>query len=114
MSKRTRTGVRKFVPVIVTVVPPAGGPVDGTTLVIVGVVDGGCGVTGTVENVTSTEAETFATVALTCAVPAPADVSVAVATPLVVMRMLVLAPVSVNVPSVVVNCTAVPLRTFLF
>jgi hypothetical protein len=62
--------------------------------------------------VTSTDAETFATVAVTCAVPAPADVSVAVETPFVVMRMLVVEPVSVKVPSVVVNCTAVPFGTF--
>src|SRR5713226_3297578 len=112
MSNSTRTGVRKFVPLMVTWVPPLGGPLFGTMLVIVGVVDGGCGVTGCVENVTVVDLDTLPTVAETVAVPAAAEVSVAVATPLVVVRIVVFAPVSVNVPRVVVNCTAVPLGTF--
>ena len=45
-SKRTRIGPLKFVPVIVSVSPPCGLPVFGVMLVIVGVVDGGGGVTG--------------------------------------------------------------------
>jgi len=46
ISNNTRTGERKFVPVIATCVPPAGGPVAGVTAVIVGMVPVGGGVVG--------------------------------------------------------------------
>src|ERR1043166_8702638 len=95
-SKSTRTGPLKLVPVIVRVVPPAGGPVFGTMFVIVGAVDGGGGVTGCVEKVTWICFDVLLTVAVMVAVPAVGDVSVAVATPFVVVRMVLVAPVSAN------------------
>src|SRR5438105_6959485 len=119
-SKSTRTGWRKFVPVITTCWPPAGIPVAGVvqvvpvttqTEVIVGVVFGGGVVVGTVVKVTDVVLETLFTVAVIVAVPTLDEVSVAVATPPVVVRMVVFVPVSENVPIVVVNCTAVPSGT---
>ena len=54
---------------------------------------------------------TFATIADTVAVPAVAEVSVTVATPLVAVRIRVWLLPSVKVPRVVSNSTAVPLGT---
>src|SRR6266508_5599143 len=110
-SKSTRTGPMKFVPLIVMTSPPSGLPVVGVMFVIVGFVDGGGGITGCEENVTVMLFETLFTTAVIVAVPAAAEVSVAVATPLFVVRIVTSAPVSVKVPSVVVNWTAVPFGT---
>src|SRR5947207_1279209 len=111
-SKMTRTGVRKLVPVITTTVPPAGGPVDGVTVLMVGAVEpGGGGGGGTSLNVICTVLVTLFTVAVTVAMPAVALVSTAVATPLVVVRMVRTSLVSVKVPTSVLNSTAVPLAT---
>src|SRR5437867_11063817 len=63
-SNNTRTGEMKFVPVMMTCSPPCGRPVEGETAVIVGVVEGGCGITGCVLNVTVVRADTLFTVAL--------------------------------------------------
>src|SRR6185436_3413124 len=116
-SKSTRTGARKFVPVMMTCWPPCGIPVAGVVQVepvwaqievIVGVVFGGGGVTGWVVNVTVVVLETLFTVAVIVAGPALLELRTAVATPFVVVRMVVFCPVSWNVPAVLVNCTAVP------
>jgi hypothetical protein len=102
--KSTRTGLRKFEPRIVMVSPPSGRPVVGVIEVIVGVVEG-VGVVVVDENVIVVVLKTLFTVAVTTAAPADAEVSVAVAMPFVVVLMTEepLAPVSVNVPVVVVN-----------
>src|ERR1700757_3737744 len=86
-SKRTRNGVRKFLPVMVTTSPPCGRPKFGVIPLMDGVVSGGGGLTGTAEKVTVAVFLTFATIAETVAVPTVPDVRVTVATPLVVVRM---------------------------
>src|ERR1051326_7660110 len=117
-SKITFTGARKFVPVITNCWPPVGRPtatqptwLARQTEEIVGAVRGSGGGTGCVENVTWIVFETLFTVAVIVSVPAVDDVSVALATPPVVVRMVVFWPVSVKMPPVVVNCTAVPSTT---
>src|ERR1043165_7348897 len=83
-SKSTRTGARKFFPLMRTCWPPFGMPVGGVgqvvpvttqTLEIVGAVLGGGGVTGAVENVTVVFFETLFTVAVTVAAPEEAELS---------------------------------------
>ena len=110
-SNSTRTGSRKLVPLIVTRCPPLGRPVAGETLVMVGLFAGGVPPPPLGENVTVIDFWVLPTVASTVAVPAAADVSVAVATPAVVVFTVRLEPVSVNVPRLVLNSTAVPLGT---
>jgi hypothetical protein len=114
-SKKTRTGVTKFVPLIVTVSPPPGEPNAGVTAVTVGggtvgQSGGHCGGAGLL-NVTEIVFETLFTTACTVALPADELVSVIVATPFVVVRSADCAPVSLNVPMSVVNSTAVPFGT---
>src|SRR5256885_1486662 len=88
-SKSTRTGCLKFVPVMVTTVPPAGGPVFGRTLVIVGAVEGGPGGVGAgAPKVTVMLFVTLLTVAVMVATPVSGEVRAAVVTPLVVVRMV--------------------------
>src|SRR4051794_18025224 len=100
--------------------PPAGIPIAGVvhvdpvctqTEAIVGVAFGGGVTVGTVVKVTVVVFETLFTVAVTVAAPALDEERMAVATPPVVVRMVVFVPVSANVPLVVVNCTAVPSGT---
>ena len=110
-SKSTRSGVRKFLPLMVTTSPPCGRPVVGLIDVMAGVESGGCGCVGSALKVTVVVFFTFETVAETVAGPTVAEVSVTVAMPLVVVRMSVCAFPSVNVPRFVVNSTAVPLGT---
>jgi hypothetical protein len=86
-------------------------PVTTQTEVIFGVVSGGGGMAGAVANVTVVVFETLFTVAVIVAVPALAELSCTVATPFVVVRIVVFWPVSANVPRFVVNCTAVPSGT---
>jgi hypothetical protein len=98
--------------------PVAGGrqiePFGTQTEVIVGVVLGGGGGGGAaVVKVTAVVFDTLLTVAVTVAVPAAEELSLTVATPAVVVRIVVFVPVSANVPAVVVNCTAVPSVTGL-
>src|SRR5436190_7762379 len=97
-SKSTRTGARKFVPVMTTTWPPVGRPVAGEVHVVpvctqievmVGLVFGIGGFAGSVVNVTVVSLETLFTVAVIVAVPAMAEVSVALATPAVVVRIVV-------------------------
>jgi hypothetical protein len=78
---------------------------------IFGVVSTGVGMTGFDANVTFADFAVLPTVAVTVAVPTVDAVSVAVATPFVVIRITVCAFPSVNVPSVVRNSTAVPFGT---
>src|SRR5207253_10567588 len=80
-------------------------------LVICGVRSGGGITTGFRLNVTVVVFATLFTVAVIVAVPAVDDVSVAVATPFVVVRIIVCAFASVKVPRLVVNSTAVPFGT---
>src|SRR5438034_8206970 len=96
---------------MVMTVPPAGGPVVGETLLMVGAVDGGGVMTGTSVNVICTLLVTLFTVTVTVATPALELVSTALATPLVVVRMVFTSCVSVKVPTSVTNSTAVPLGT---
>ena len=111
--KTTRTGARKCVPVMVRTSPPSGLPVVGVMVEIVGAVLGGGGSIGEEPKVTVAVFETLFTVAVTVTAPADPLVSVAVATPLVVVLITEepLAPVSVKEPPVVVNWTAVPFTT---
>src|SRR5437763_1364315 len=107
----TRTGARKFVPVMVTTVPPAGGPVLGVTLVMVGAVEGVGGMIGASLNEILMLLVTLLTVAVTVETPAVEFVSTTVATPLVVVLMVRTSLTSVKVPLSVTNSTAVPLTT---
>src|SRR5207253_205441 len=68
-------------------------------------------IVGRVVSVTDVFLERLFSVAVSVAVPMLDEVSVAVAAPAVVERMVVFVPVSENVPIVVVNCTAVPSGT---
>src|ERR1051325_1128826 len=110
-STMTRTGVRKFVPLIVMTVPPCGRPVAGVIVVMVGFVDGGMTFGGCAENVIDADFCTSLTVAVTVPVPALEPVSVTVAMPFVVVRMMDVDVDSLNWPMVVVNWTAVPFGT---
>ncbi len=78
---------------------------------MVGLFAGGVPPPPPAENVTVIDFWALPTVASTVAVPAVAEVSVAVATPPVVVFTVRLEPVSVNVPRLVLNSTAVPLGT---
>src|SRR5687767_8866219 len=81
------------------------GAVEGTS--------GSGGMTGGVRKVTEAVCVTFVTRTVTMVVPAELRVSVATATPFVVVRMVVFVPVSVNVPcpSSTEYSTAVPFAT---
>jgi hypothetical protein len=87
-------------------------PVCTQTEEIVGAVLGGAGGPGgATVNVTVVDFVTLFTVAVMVMLAAEAELILAVATPAVVVRMVVFVPVSANVPPVAVNCTAVPSAT---
>src|SRR6266545_4467728 len=92
-SNSTRTGVKKFVPVMRMISPPCGRPMFGVIEEIVGtgsgVQRGSGGTHGTTgRNVTSRVRTTLLTVAVMCEVPAVEEVRLTVATPFVVVRMI--------------------------
>src|SRR5258706_14292602 len=82
-SKRTRTGARKFVPVMTTDWFPVGRPKAGVTLEMVGAVDGGTGGMTTSWKFSVMLFVTLLTVAVTTTGPATDEVTVALATPAV-------------------------------
>src|SRR5258708_14857736 len=84
-SNRTRTGARKFVPVMTTDWLPVGRPVAGVTAVMVGAVDGGfCGMTASWK-LSVMLFVTLLTVAVTTTGPAPDDRTVTLPHPLLVV-----------------------------
>jgi hypothetical protein len=102
--KNTRTGTLKFEPVMRMVWPPAGRPTVGLTDEIVGAVLGGGVTIGVSRKLIETIFATLLTVARTWMGPTSLDVSVTVATPLVVVLTVdFTSPLASNVPPVVSN-----------
>src|ERR1044072_5656224 len=82
-------GAEKLLQLMVRISLPCGRPAVDEMLEMTGAVLGGGVTTGLRLNVTVVVLATLATVAVTVAVPAVDDVSVAVAAPLVVVRIMV-------------------------